>query len=81
MAGDRWLWNEEVCSGHECICDCDNCSWADKVIEAEDDDEDEERLASPSRDLLAIARRECDPRGLIKGIEAVQNRYGERREE
>jgi len=25
MAGDRWMWNEKVCSGHECICDCDHC--------------------------------------------------------
>lgn len=39
MAGDRWLWNEEICSGHECICDCDHCAWADKVIEAEEEEE------------------------------------------
>ena len=33
-----WLYNPTVCDNHECIKDCDKCSYADRVIELEDEE-------------------------------------------
>lgn len=36
MSAGIWLYNEKICEGHECIKDCDHCSYADKVFEGEE---------------------------------------------
>ena len=38
MSAGIWLYNEKICEGHECIKDCDHCSYADRVIELEDEE-------------------------------------------
>lgn len=38
MSAGIWLYNEKICEGHECIKDCDKCSYADKIFELEDEE-------------------------------------------
>ena len=38
-----WLYNPNVCDGHECIKDCDHCSYSDKVIELEENETEAEQ--------------------------------------
>lgn len=40
MAGDMWLYRPDVCDDHECICNCDECMYADKIFELEEQEED-----------------------------------------
>ena len=48
MSAGIWLYNEKICEGHECIKDCDQCSYADQICEMMDEDypenEQEEKL-------------------------------------
>lgn len=34
---DRWMYKAEICDGHECIANCDECLWKEKVLEAEEE--------------------------------------------
>lgn len=34
---NRWMYKAEICDGHECIADCDVCSWKEAVLESEVD--------------------------------------------
>lgn len=35
-------YNPDVCDGHECICDCDECSYGERAMLANSQEEEED---------------------------------------